>query len=119
MTSVLLVLLGVCAGGLAGAFGVGGGIIIVPVLVSLFGFSQKMATGTSLALMLPPIGIAAVMEYYRSKNINVLAAGLIIIGFMIGSYLSAKIAVLLPDVWLKRGFGMLLIIMGIKNLFTK
>lgn len=97
----------------------GGGIIIVPALVSLFGFSQKMATGTSLALMLPPIGIAAVMEYYRSKNINVLAAGLIIIGFMIGSYLSAKIAVMLPEVWLKRGFGLLLIIIGIKNLFAK
>lgn len=119
MTSILLVLLGVMAGSLAGAFGVGGGIIIVPALVAWFGFSQKLATGTSLALMLPPIGIAAVMEYYRSKNINVLAAGLIIIGFLVGSYLSAKVAVLLPDVWLKRGFGVLLILMGIKNLFTK
>ncbi|MHB1459774.1 MAG: sulfite exporter TauE/SafE family protein [Armatimonadota bacterium] len=119
MTYVLLVVLGLCAGGLAGAFGVGGGIIIVPALVALFGFSQKMATGTSLALMLPPIGIAAVVEYYRSKNINVLAAGLIIIGFVLGSYLSAKIAVMLPEVWLKRGFGVLLIVMGIKSLLTK
>ncbi len=119
MTNILLILVGVCAGGLAGAFGVGGGIIIVPALVAWFGFSQKMATGTSLALMLPPIGIAAVMEYYRSKNINVLAAGLIIIGFVLGSYLSAKIAVMLPEIWLKRGFGLLLIVMGIKNLLIK
>ncbi len=117
MTYVLLVLVGVLAGGLAGAFGVGGGIIIVPALVAWFGFSQKMATGTSLALMLPPIGIAAVMEYYRTKNINLLAAGLIIIGFLCGSYFSAKIAVMLPEVWLKRGFGLLLVIMGLRNLF--
>ncbi|HEU4724800.1 MAG TPA: sulfite exporter TauE/SafE family protein, partial [Candidatus Eisenbacteria bacterium] len=70
----LLVVIGLLAGLLSGMFGIGGGVVIVPALVYVAGFRQHMATGTSLAVLLPPIGIAAAYEYHRYGHVNVRAA---------------------------------------------
>ena len=69
-----LILIGLSAGLLSGLFGIGGGVLIVPALMYGLGFSQKMATGTSLAILLPPVGIAAVLEYYRHGAVDIKAA---------------------------------------------
>ena len=111
-------LVGVATGAFAGMFGIGGGVFVIPAMVYLFGFSQKMATGTSLGMLLPPIGILAFLEFYKSGYVNVSAAVLLILGFVAGSWLSASYTVALPDLLLKRAFGGLLIVMGVIYILT-
>lgn len=105
-------LVGVFTGAMSGMFGIGGGVFVIPAMVYLFGFSQKTATGTSLAMLLPPIGILAFLQFYKAGHVSVPAAVLLIAGFLAGSWLSAGYAVSLPDLLLKRLFGGLLIVMG-------
>ena len=112
-----LLLVGLAAGVLSSMAGIGGGLIIVPSLVFFFAFSQKMAQGTSLALLLPPIGIFAVMNYYKAGYVDVKVAGLLVVSFIIGSYLGSKIALGLPDTMLKKIFGIFLALVAIKYLF--
>jgi len=111
-------LIGAATGAVSGMFGIGGGILVIPAMVYIYGFSQKMATGTSLAMLLPPIGIMAFLQYSRSGLVSVPAALLLIAGFLAGSYLSAGYAVGLPDILLKRAFGGLLIAMGVIYILT-
>lgn len=88
----MFVLIGLSAGVLSGMFGIGGGLVIIPALIYICGFNQLDAQGTSLTIMLPPVGILAFMEYYRNGNVN-LAAGIIIsICLLIGAYFGSKIA---------------------------
>jgi len=103
---------GAFTGAVSGMFGIGGGVFVIPAMVYLFGFSQKMATGTSLMMMLPPIGILAFLQFYRAGHVGVAAGLLLIAGFLAGSWLSAGYAVALPELLLKRLFGGLLIVMG-------
>ncbi len=91
-TILLLILIGLAAGKLSGLVGVGGGIIIVPCLVLFLGFSQKEAQGTSLAILLLPIGIFAVAEYYKQGYINVPNALIVALAFLIGSYFGSRFA---------------------------
>jgi hypothetical protein len=86
------VVIGTVGGLLAGLFGVGGGVVIVPALIYLAGFSQHQATGTSLAVLLPPIGLGAAIEYYRHGNVNVPAAIILAVTMLLGSWLGAVIA---------------------------
>lgn len=109
---------GVLTGAVSGMFGIGGGVFVIPAMVYLFGFSQKTATGTSLAMLLPPIGILAFLKFYKSGYVNVPAAILLIAGFVAGSWLSAGYTVTLPDLLLKRLFGGLLIVMGAIYILT-
>jgi uncharacterized membrane protein YfcA len=109
---------GAFTGAIAGMFGIGGGVFVIPAMVYIFGFSQKTATGTSLAMLLPPIGILAFLQFYKSGQVNVPAAVLLIAGFLAGSWLSAGYAVALPDLLLKRLFGGLLIVMGAIYILT-
>jgi uncharacterized membrane protein YfcA len=111
-------LIGAFTGAIAGMFGIGGGVFVIPAMVYLFGFSQKAATGTSLAMLLPPIGLLAFLEFYRSGYVNVAAAILLIAGFVAGSWLSAGYTVALPDLLLKRLFGGMLIVMGAIYILT-
>ncbi len=111
-------LVGVFTGAVSGMFGIGGGVFVIPAMVYLFGFSQKMATGTSLGMLLPPIGILAFMQFYKAGHVSVPAAVLLIVGFLAGSYMSAGYAVGLPEVLLKRLFGGLLIVMGAIYMLT-
>lgn len=110
--------IGAFTGSVAGMFGIGGGVFVIPAMVYLFGFSQKTATGTSLAMLLPPIGILAFLQFYKSGYVNVPAAILLIAGFLAGSWLSAGYAVTLPDLLLKRLFGGMLIVMGVIYILT-
>ncbi len=111
-------LVGAFTGAASGMFGIGGGVFVIPAMVYLFGFSQKAATGTSLGMLLPPIGILAFLEFYKAGHVNVAAAALLIVGFVAGSYLSASYTVSLPDLLLKRAFGGLLIVMGVIYILT-
>ncbi len=107
-----LMLIGLSAGILSGLFGIGGGVLIVPALMYGLGFSQKLATGTSLAILLPPVGIAAVMEYYRHGAVNIKAAMVIAIMVVLGSWLGSKFSVGIDPATMKLLFGVFLILLG-------
>ena len=109
---------GIFTGAVSGMFGIGGGVFVIPAMVYLFGFSQKMATGTSLGMLLPPIGILAFLEFYKAGHVNAAAALFLVVGFVIGSYLSASYTVSLPELFLKRAFGGLLVVMGVIYILT-
>lgn len=115
----LYLLLGLVAGALAGLMGIGGGLILIPVMVFLLGFSQHEAQGTTLAVMVPPIGILAAWTYYKQGFVDLKAAGLICLGFVLGSVLGAKTAVTLPNAFLQRAFGILLLLTGLRMVFAR
>jgi uncharacterized protein len=117
-TIVGLLVVGLLAGVLSSMVGIGGGIVVVPALVFFFGISQKMAQGTSLAMLLPPIGILAVMNYYKQNLIDFRLAGILIVSFVAGGYLGSMLALKLDDVILKRVFGVFLLIVAAKYLLT-
>ena len=112
MMVIGLIMVGLSAGLLSGIFGIGGGILIVPALMYLLGFSQKLATGTSLAILLPPVGIAAVWEYYKHGNVDLRAALIIALMVLLGSWLGARVATQLDAKILKTLFGVFLVILG-------
>lgn len=116
---ILYILIGIAAGILSGMFGIGGGIIIVPALIYLCGFSQLKAQGTSLAVLLPPVGILAFIQYYKKGQVNVQAGILIVIFLVAGSVFGAKFAQNLPTDILKKGFGVLMILISLKMIFSK
>jgi len=114
ITTILgLLIIGLLAGILSSMVGVGGGTIIVPGLVFVLAVSQKMAQGTSLALMLPPIGIIAVANYYKAGYVDFKVAGIICITFLLGSYFGSKIAISLPESTIKKIFGVFLMILAV------
>jgi uncharacterized protein len=117
MIIILYILLGLFAGALSGLIGIGGGVIIVPVLVFLFGFSQQMAQGTTIALMVPPIGILAAWTYYQKGYVDVKVASLVCLGFVVGGLLGAKFATGLSSVLLEKIFGGILLVIALKMLF--
>lgn len=104
--------IGLMAGLLSGLFGIGGGVLIVPALMYGLGFSQKLATGTSLAILLPPVGIAAVWEYYKNGNVDIAAALTIAVMVLIGSWVSARMVNLINAQALKMTFGVFMIGLG-------
>src|ERR1700712_992551 len=101
-TVVLLAIIGLAAGMLSGMIGIGGGIIIVPALIFLLGFTQQQAQGTSLGLLLLPVGILAVMNYYKQGFIDVKVVALMSITFILGGWRGSKIALSLPQEILKK-----------------
>ncbi len=107
-------ILGVCAGALSGLLGIGGGVVIVPALIYFFGLSQHLAQGTTLALLVPPIGILAAWTYYKHGFVDVRIALFICLGFLAGSLLGAKFAVGLPRTVLSQLFGFGLLLIGLK-----
>jgi hypothetical protein len=111
-------LISAATGAVSGMFGIGGGILVIPAMVYFYGFSQKVATGTSLGMLLPPIGILAFWRYYKEDLVSVPAMLLLIAGFLAGSWLSAGYAIGLPQVLVKRMFGGLLIAMGCIYILT-
>jgi len=120
MTTILLyLLLGFVAGALSGLIGIGGGVIIVPALVFLFGLSQHQAQGTTLALLIPPIGILAAWMYYKQGYVDMKIAALICLGFFFGSFLGAKVAIGLSNIVLERIFGVALLLIALKMIFLK
>jgi len=116
-TIFILICLGVFTGMLSGVVGVGGGIILVPALVYLLGFSQLNAQGTSLALIMFPVGILGVLQYYKNGHIDFSIVLILAIGFIIGSFFGSKIALNIPQDITKKIFASLMIIIAVKMLF--
>jgi uncharacterized protein len=116
---IVYIVLGLFAGSVSGIIGIGGGVIIVPALVIFFGFSQHLAQGTTLALLIPPIGLLAAYTYYQKGFIDFYAALFICLGFFIGGLIGAKISVSLPTTILQKIFGGFVIIIGIYMFFKK
>ena len=112
-SSLLFVAIGLVAGVLAGVFGLGGGVVIVPALIYLAGFSQHRATGTSLAVLLPPIGFAAMWEYYRHDNVNVRAAMIIAAAVFVGGWVGAVVANRVSGPYLRLAFGVFVVVLGL------
>ena len=116
-TILILMLVGIAAGMLSGLVGVGGGIVIVPALVIILGFSQKMAIGTSLGILLLPVGILGVIQYYKQGYVDIRVVLIISAAFLFGSYFGSKIALSLPQETIKKVFAVFMIIIAIKLLF--
>jgi uncharacterized membrane protein YfcA len=116
---VSLLIIGAITGIMAGMLGIGGAIIMIPALVYILGFSQTMAQGTSLAVMLPPIGIFAAYNYYKAGQANIKFALILAAAFIIGSYLGSKFALTIPQAILKKIFAILLLLVAAKMLFSK
>jgi uncharacterized protein len=114
---ILLLLVGLVAGFLSGLIGIGGGIIIVPALVLLLGFSQKEAQGTSLGILLLPIGILAVINYYKQGYLNMNYVVIVSLAFVIGGFLGSKLALSLSDEKMKKIFAGILMVLAIKMMF--
>lgn len=112
-----LLLVGLIAGMLSGLVGVGGGIIIVPCLVFFLGFSQKMAQGTSLGILLLPVGILGAMQYYKQGYIDFKVIAVISAAFLFGSYFGSKIALSLSQENIKKVFAVVMMLVAIKMLF--
>jgi len=119
LTIVILVMIGLAAGVFGGVFGVGGAIIMIPALVYFMGMDQHMAQGTSLAVMLPPIGLFAAYNYYKAGQANLWYALIIAVAFIIGGYFGSKIALNLPENLMKKIFGIFLLLVALRLIFTK
>ncbi len=115
----LYLLLGLAVGVISGVVGIGGGVMIIPVLVYFFRMSQHKAQGTSLAALLAPIGALAFWEYYKAGNVGLKAGLLIAFGFLIGGYFGGLWAQHPPEVVLRKVFGTLLAIIGIQLLLSR
>ncbi len=116
---ILFLLVGVLAGVLSGFFGIGGGVIIVPALMFFCGFTQLKAQGTSLAVLLPPVGVLAFLHYYKEGNVDIKAGIIICIAAIIGSMFGGKFAHDIPPDILQKGFALLLVLVGVKMFFGK
>ena len=113
-TIIVLVIIGITAGILSGFIGIGGGIVIVPGLIYLVGLTQIQAQGTSLALMLPPIGILAFMHYYKAGNVDLKVAGIVAATFVVGGFFGAKLAHKLDQNIVRMVFGIIMLLISIK-----
>ncbi|GET29973.1 sulfite exporter TauE/SafE family protein [Prolixibacter sp. SD074] len=116
---LLLVLVGLAAGIVSGALGVGGGIVLIPALVYLFGMDQHTAQGTSLAILLPPTGILAAMAYQKQGFINWKYAIIITLIFVLGAWIGAQFSISVPEKLMKRTFALFLLVVGAKMFFGK
>lgn len=104
---------------MAGMLGIGGAIIMIPALVFIMGLSQTTAQGTSLAVMLPPIGIFAAYNYWKAGEVNLKFALILAVTFIVGSYFGSKWALNLPQALIKKIFGILLLLVAAKMLLSK
>jgi uncharacterized membrane protein YfcA len=116
-TVLILVVVGIAAGMLSGMVGIGGGIVIVPALVYLLAFPQKSAQGTTLALLLFPIGILGVYNYYKQGYVEFKYVAVIALGFVMGSFFGSKIALGMSEEKVKRFFAIVMMLVALKMLF--
>jgi uncharacterized protein len=109
---VNLLVFGACVGVVSGMLGIGGGILLVPGLMLLFRYTQQEAAGTSLAALIPPIGIFAAMVYYQNQYVKIPVAAAVAAGFMVGAYFGALLVPKMPIEGLRLAFGGLLLYLG-------
>ncbi|MCX6237559.1 MAG: sulfite exporter TauE/SafE family protein [Bacteroidia bacterium] len=118
-TLLALVIIGLITGALGGMLGIGGGLILIPSLVYFVGLNQHEAIGTSLAVMLPPIGLFAAYNYYKAGQVNLKYALILAVAFMVGSYFTSKIALEIPENAMRKIFSVFLVIIAVKMFFSK
>ena len=118
-TFIVLIIIGLLAGMLSGFVGVGGGILMIPLLMIFLGLSQLEAQGTALVAMLPPIGILAAMNYFKQGFVKWEYAVVIALTFVIGGYFGSKLSLSLPPQTVRRVFGVVMLIGGFKLIFSK
>ncbi len=114
-----LIIIGIITGAVAGLLGIGGAIIMVPALVFIMGLGQHQAQGTSLAVMLPPVGIIAAYNYYKAGEVNLKDALILAVAFIVGSYFGSKLALNIPQRMLQKIFALVLLLISVKMLFSK
>ncbi len=119
MQYVIYILVGLAGGVFSGLFGIGGGAVMIPALVYFLGMTQHQAQGTCLAILLPPIGILAVLRYYQEGHVNLVIALFIALGFVFGAYFGADVVQGVPGAILKKAFGIFLVLLGLKMVFLK
>ena len=110
---------GLAVGVISGVLGIGGAVLLVPILVLIFGFSQGRAQGTSIGALIPPIGVFAAIHYYRSGLLDIRASALIALGFVFGALLGAMLVPHIPQTWLKRIFASLLVYVAAQLVFAE
>jgi uncharacterized membrane protein YfcA len=116
MFHAALLILGLIAGVLAGMFGIGGGLVIVPALMLIFRMKELDALGTSLAALIPPVGLLSAIKFNEAGHVNVTYAGFIALGLFVGGYFGARVTLALPPGLLQRMYGSLLLIISIRLL---
>ncbi len=116
MSSLLLLAIGLLAGVFSGMFGIGGGLIIVPALLFIVKVKELQAIGTSLAALIPPVGLLGAAEYYRNGYINLRYAGLVALGLFVGAYFGARIMISLPPELIRRLYGVFLLLVAARML---
>jgi len=119
MINIAYVVLGLTAGILSGMFGVGGGTILIPALVFMFGLTQHQAQGTTLAALIPPIGLLAAWRYWQAGNIKLPIAAFICLGFFFGGYIGANWIQGVSGPVLKKMFGIFLLLIAVNMIFAK
>ena len=119
METLILLTIGLIAGITSGLFGIGGAIIIIPLLVYMGGYSQFLAQGTSLVALLPPVSILAVIEYSKRGNVNISAGIIICLAMIIGAKFGAKFANQLPAASMSKIFSVFIIGIGLRMFFGK
>lgn len=117
MNFLSLILAGLAAGIMSGLLGIGGGTIVIPVLIFIYGMSQHLAQGTTLAMLVPPIGLLAAWYYWRNGNVDIKMAAFLCLGFFVGGLIGAYFANILPDVGLRKIFGIFLLIIALRLIF--
>jgi len=118
-TFIVLIIIGLMAGILSGFIGVGGGIVMIPLLILFLGLTQFQAQGTALVAMLPPIGILASLNYFKSGYVKWEYAVIIALTFVIGGYFGSRLSLSLNPSTVKRVFGIVMLIAGVKMIFSK
>ena len=116
---IILIVIGILSGILAGIFGVGGAVIVIPALVFILGLSQHAAQGTSLAFMLPPVGILATWNYWKAGHVDWKIALVLSLTFVVGAYFGSQLSINISDKMLRKLFGILMMVMAIKMIFSK
>ena len=119
MINIVYVILGIVAGIFGGMFGIGGGTILIPALVYLFGLTQHQAQGTTLAVLVPPIGLLAALRYWQAGNVKLSIAAFICLGFFLGGYLGAHWIQNVSDPMLKKMFGIYLLLIALNMIFAR
>jgi uncharacterized membrane protein YfcA len=115
--TIRFIIIGLVAGVASGLFGIGGGVLVVPMLIYWLGFTQHRATGTSLAVLLPPVGLAAVIEYYRNGNVDIRAAMIIAAAMLAGGGIGALFANRIAGPYLRLAFGVFIVGLGAYLIF--
>ena len=118
LTITLIAALGLFTGVVSGLLGIGGAVVVIPILIFLFGFDQHLAQGTTLAMMLPPVTFLAVMQYHKAGDINWKTALILSAGFFIGGLIGSKIAINIDAATLKKMFGIMLLVISLKMIFS-